>query len=81
VLVLDEPTANLDPPTAAALTNDILAATEGRSVLLITHRLTELEHVDEIIVMHAGRVVERGTQAELLRARGRFSALWSAAGT
>ena len=81
VLVLDEPTANLDPPTAAALTNDILAATEGRSMLLITHRLTELAHVDEIIVMHAGRVVERGTQAELLRARGRFSALWSAAGT
>ena len=81
VLVLDEPTANLDPPTAAALTDDLLAATEGRSVLLITHRLHGLEQVDEIIVMHAGRVVERGTQAELLRARGRFSALWSAAGT
>ena len=50
-------------------------------MLLITHRLTELEHVDEIIMLDAGRVVERGTQAELLRAHGQFSALWSAAGT
>ena len=80
ILVLDEPTANLDPPTAAALTDDILAATEGRSVLLITHRLIGLEHVDEIIVLDAGHVIERGTNAELINAHGRFAAeLWSAA--
>lgn len=79
ILVLDEPTANLDPPTAAALTDDILAATEGRSVLLITHRLTGLEHVDEIIVLDAGHVVERGTNAELINAHGRFAELCSAA--
>jgi thiol reductant ABC exporter CydC subunit len=79
VLVLDEPTANLDPPTAAALTHDLLAATEGRSVLLITHRLGGLDRVDEIVVLHAGHVVERGTQAELLAACGRFHEIWSAA--
>jgi ATP-binding cassette subfamily C protein CydCD len=79
VLVLDEPTANLDPPTAAALTHDLLAATEGRSVLLITHRLGGLDRVDEIVVLHAGHVVERGTQAELLAACGRFHEIWPAA--
>ncbi len=76
VLVLDEPTANLDPPTADALTDDLLIATQGRSVLLITHRLHGLDQVDEIVVMHAGQIVERGTQAELRRAGGRFSRMW-----
>jgi ATP-binding cassette subfamily C protein CydCD len=84
VLVLDEPTANLDPPAAAALTHDLLThdllgAVAGRSVLLITHRLGGLDRVDEIVVLHAGHVVERGTQAELLAARGRFHEMWSAA--
>jgi ATP-binding cassette, subfamily C, bacterial CydCD len=80
VLVLDEPTANLDPPTAAALTDDLLAATDGRSLLLITHRLDGLEQVDEIVVLDSGRVVERGTFTELLRANGRFTKLWKAGG-
>ena len=51
------------PPAADALTADLLALTEGRSTLLITHRLTGLEEVDEIIVLDGGRVVERGTHA------------------
>ena len=80
VLVLDEPTANLDPPTAAALTDDLLTATTGRAVLLITHRLDGLERVDEILVLEAGRVVERGTHTELLQAKGRFTDLWKAGG-
>jgi ABC-type multidrug transport system fused ATPase/permease subunit len=80
VLVLDEPTANLDPPTAAELTDDLLTATAGRAVLLITHRLDGLDQVDEILVLEAGRVVERGTHAELLRAKGRFHDLWAARG-
>ena len=49
VLVLDEPTANLDAATAAALLRDVLAAAAGRSVLLITHRPEDLEHVDEVV--------------------------------
>ena len=79
LLVLDEPTANLDPPTADAVTRDVLDATEGRTTLLITHRLTGLHRVDEIIVLHEGRVVERGTYAELLRAGGPYAALHAAA--
>ncbi|MCT9076414.1 thiol reductant ABC exporter subunit CydD [Streptomyces fulvoviolaceus] len=70
VLVLDEPAEHLDLPTADALTADLLAATEGRTTLLITHRLAGLESVDEVIVLDAGRVVQRGGYAELVAAEG-----------
>ncbi|MFG2808730.1 thiol reductant ABC exporter subunit CydD [Streptomyces massasporeus] len=70
VLVLDEPAEHLDLPTADALTADLLAATTGRTTLLITHRLAGLEAVDEVIVLDAGRVVQRGPYAELLAADG-----------
>jgi ATP-binding cassette subfamily C protein CydCD len=65
VLVLDEPAEHLDLPTADALTADLLAATEGRTTLLITHRLAGLAAVDEVIVLAAGRVAQRGEYAEL----------------
>ncbi|WP_217142201.1 thiol reductant ABC exporter subunit CydD [Streptomyces sp. AC627_RSS907] len=70
VLVLDEPAEHLDLPTADALTADLLAATEGRTTLLITHRLAGLEAVDEVIVLDEGRVVQRGTYAELAAVPG-----------
>ncbi|MER6467149.1 thiol reductant ABC exporter subunit CydD [Streptomyces collinus] len=70
VLVLDEPAEHLDLPTADALTADLLAATEGRTTLLITHRLAGLEAVDEVVVLDAGRVVQRGPYAELAVADG-----------
>jgi ATP-binding cassette, subfamily C, bacterial CydC len=57
ILVLDEPTAHLDSATAERLLGDILAAADGRSVLLITHRPEGLEHVDEIAMLAHGRVV------------------------
>jgi ATP-binding cassette subfamily C protein CydCD len=65
VLVLDEPAEHLDLETADALTADLLAATEGRTTVLITHRLAGLEAVDEVIVLDEGRVVQRGPYAEL----------------
>ncbi|MEV5337339.1 thiol reductant ABC exporter subunit CydD [Streptomyces sp. NPDC052676] len=70
VLVLDEPAEHLDLPTADALTADLLAATEGRTTLLITHRLAGLEDVDEVVVLDAGRVVQRGPYAELAAVDG-----------
>ncbi|MEV8552431.1 thiol reductant ABC exporter subunit CydD [Streptomyces glaucescens] len=70
VLVLDEPAEHLDLPTADALTADLLAATAGRTTLLITHRLAGLQDVDEVLVLDAGRVVQRGTYAELAAADG-----------
>ncbi|MGW6487715.1 thiol reductant ABC exporter subunit CydD [Streptomyces sp. NPDC055056] len=65
VLVLDEPAEHLDLATADALTADLLAATEGRTTLLITHRLAGLDAVDEVIVLADGSVVQRGPFADL----------------
>nr|WP_245833190.1 thiol reductant ABC exporter subunit CydC [Nocardiopsis flavescens] len=70
VLVLDEPTAHLDPDTRDAVVADLLAAAEDYSTLLITHDLTGLDRVDRIVVVRDGRVVQTGTHAELLAAEG-----------
>jgi ATP-binding cassette subfamily C protein CydC len=70
VLVLDEPTTHLDPDTRDAVLDDVLAATAGRTVLLVTHDLARLDEWDEIAVVVRGRVVQRGTHAELLAADG-----------
>ncbi|MEU7203247.1 thiol reductant ABC exporter subunit CydD [Streptomyces sp. NPDC045470] len=72
VLVLDEPAEHLDLATADALTADLLAATEGRTSVLITHRLEGLEAVDEVLVLDEGRPVQHGTYAELAAADGPF---------
>ncbi|MFC0847239.1 thiol reductant ABC exporter subunit CydD [Streptomyces noboritoensis] len=65
VLVLDEPAEHLDLATADALTADLLRATEGRTTVLITHRLRGLDAVDEVVVLAEGRVVQRGAYDEL----------------
>jgi ATP-binding cassette, subfamily C, bacterial CydC len=57
VLILDEPTAHLDPETADALLHDVFAAAGHRSVLLITHRTEGLDLVDQVVTLVAGRVV------------------------
>ncbi|MER7574303.1 thiol reductant ABC exporter subunit CydD [Streptomyces sp. NPDC126514] len=75
VLVLDEPAEHLDLPTADALTADLLAATEGRTTLLITHRLAGLEAVDEVVVLDRGRVVQRGPYARLAAVEGPLRAM------
>ncbi|WP_326628945.1 thiol reductant ABC exporter subunit CydD [Streptomyces sp. NBC_01318] len=70
VIVLDEPAEHLDLATADALTADLLVATRGRTTVLITHRLAGLEAVDEVLVMDAGRIVQRGPYAALAAADG-----------
>ncbi|WP_435193667.1 thiol reductant ABC exporter subunit CydD [Streptomyces sp. NRRL F-5630] len=77
VLVLDEPAEHLDLETADALTRDLLAATEGRTTLLITHRLAGLEGaVDEVVVLDEGRIVQRGDMSTLLRTPGPLHRMW-----
>jgi ATP-binding cassette subfamily C protein CydC len=78
VLILDEPTAHLDPDNRRALAADLLDATRGRSTLLITHDLDGLDGVDEIVVLDHGKVAERGTHRQLSRAGGRYQEMWEA---
>jgi len=78
VLILDEPTAHLDPDNRRALAADLLDATRGRSTLLITHDLDGLDGVDEIVVLDRGKVAERGTHRQLSSAGGRYQEMWEA---
>jgi ABC-type multidrug transport system fused ATPase/permease subunit len=76
ILILDEPTANLDPHTERQFLELLFALDRRRSLLLVTHRLVGLEQMDEILVLDSGQVVERGRQAELLARDGLFRRLW-----
>ncbi|MGP4023075.1 thiol reductant ABC exporter subunit CydC [Actinomadura sp. 3N407] len=76
ILLLDEPAEHLDIATADDLTADLLTATEGRTTLLVTHRLAGLDAVDEIVVLDEGRVADRGTHAGLLSRPGIYRSLW-----
>jgi thiol reductant ABC exporter CydC subunit len=76
LLVLDEPGEHLDTHTADAILADLLALTRERATLLITHRLAGLQDLDEVLVLDHGRVVERGTHAQLLANGGRYASAW-----
>ena len=80
LVILDEPTAHLDSDSRVALTKDLLAATAGRTTLLITHDLDGLDGLDEIVVLADGKVTERGSHAELIKAAGGYRQLWQAGG-
>ena len=76
ILLLDEPTANLDSLNERRILETLFKTTSGRSLLLITHRLVGLENMDEILVLERGKIVERGRQAELLPRGGLYASLW-----
>lgn len=78
VAVLDEATAEAGSAGARDLEDAALAATAGRTTLVVAHRLTQAARADRVVVLAAGRVVEQGTHAELVAAGGRYARLWSA---
>ncbi|MEZ5138329.1 MAG: ABC transporter ATP-binding protein [Acidimicrobiales bacterium] len=78
ILLLDEATANLDLASEARVTAAMAAVAEGRTTVLIAHRLSTAADADRIVVMDGGRVVETGTHATLLADDGTYARLWAA---
>ncbi len=76
--VFDEATASLDSRTEQDIVARLREISERRSTLMIAHRLSTVVHADEIVVLDAGRIVERGTHASLLRHNGAYAASWRA---
>jgi len=76
ILVLDEATSALDSATEAAVQDALDEAAEGRTTLMVAHRLSTVKSADEILVLDAGRVIERGTHADLLSKGGKYADMW-----
>lgn len=72
VMILDEPTEGLDPGTECMVMKNLLNHMEGRTVLLITHRLAGLEAMDEVVILEGGEIVGRGRHADLMRGNTRY---------
>ncbi len=75
-MILDEATAHLDAQSEAAVQEALVAALSGRTAIVIAHRLSTIRAADAICVVDGGRIVERGTHAELLAAGGRYADLY-----
>ena len=76
VVILDEATAHLDSTSEAAVQEALTEALEGRTSVVIAHRLSTIRAADEILVVEAGRIVERGNHDDLLAAGGRYAELY-----
>ncbi len=76
MLIFDEATSALDSKTERAFQEELLTLAKNRTTLIIAHRLSTIIHADQILVMEHGQIVERGTHAELLSARGRYAEMW-----
>jgi len=76
ILILDEATANLDSHTEQLIQRALRVVSEGRTTLVIAHRLSTVQHADRIIVMRRGKIAEEGTHEELLSLGGYYAQLY-----
>jgi ABC-type transport system involved in Fe-S cluster assembly fused permease/ATPase subunit len=76
LLILDEATSALDGPTEEAIQQTLRKVRTGRTTLVVAHRLSTIVDADQILVLRRGRIVERGTHAELLDKGAEYAALW-----
>ncbi|MEO5865598.1 MAG: ABC transporter ATP-binding protein/permease [Sphingomonas sp.] len=77
ILILDEATSALDSRTESEIMETLEAIERGRTTIVIAHRLSTVVHADEIVVLEAGRVVERGSHAALLKKDGLYADMWA----
>ena len=76
ILVLDEATANIDTETEGLITEALERLMDGRTTIMVAHRLSTIQHADKIIVMHQGQIHESGTHQELLKQNGLYKKLY-----
>lgn len=76
IIMLDEATSALDSHTEQEIQDNVWSIGQGRTLLIIAHRLSTITHADQIIVLNAGTIIERGTHEELLAANGRYASMW-----
>ena len=76
-LIFDEATSALDSKTEKAIQSSLDSAARGRTTLIIAHRLSTIMNADEILVMNAGRIIERGSHPQLLDAGGSYAQMWA----
>ncbi len=76
ILILDEATSSVDSETERAIQENLNRLVEGRTALIIAHRLSTLRQANQIVVLEAGKVVEQGTHNQLLSANGSYATMW-----
>ncbi|MFG5777232.1 ABCB family ABC transporter ATP-binding protein/permease [Comamonas sp. J-3] len=77
ILIFDEATSALDSANERAIQQELQHAAQGKTTLVIAHRLSTVVDAHEILVMDAGRIIERGTHAQLLALGGRYAGMWA----
>src|SRR5690606_41862852 len=77
LLIFDEATSALDSPTEKAIQEELERLAQGRTTLIIAHRLSTVVDADLILVMEQGSIIERGSHAELMKQNGRYAQMWN----
>jgi ATP-binding cassette subfamily B multidrug efflux pump len=77
ILILDEATSALDSEVEAAIQETLYGMMEGKTVIAIAHRLSTIAHMDRIVVLDGGKIVEDGNHADLLAEEGLYARLWA----
>jgi ABC-type multidrug transport system fused ATPase/permease subunit len=77
ILVLDEATSALDSESEKYIQQALWELMKGKSSLVIAHRLSTIQHLDRIVVLDEGRIIEEGTHKQLLKENGLYAKLWA----